>query len=159
MPVKAWALFINKESLKVNILVPLENWAAFFQWQQIEQLPTILKSKKEIYNFYHSAIENIQGLSIFKVPDYADNNHWLNLLQIDSKEYGENRESLMKRLEEKGIQTRPVWKLNHLQIPYKNCQSYRVENANILVENSLCLPSSSNLTNDNLKIIVSQLNG
>jgi dTDP-4-amino-4,6-dideoxygalactose transaminase len=51
----------------------------------------------------------------------------------------------MKRLKEKGIQTRPVWKLNHLQIPYKNYQSYRIENANSLVEDSLCLPSSTNL--------------
>ena len=93
------------------------------------------------------------------MPDYTENNHWLNLLQIDSRVYADNRETLMQRLEKNGIQTRPVWKLNHQQKPYKNCQNYKIEKANILVENSLCLPSSSNLTNENLKKIVSQLNG
>ena len=37
-----------------------------------------------------------------KIADYADNNHWLNLLQIDKKVYGEDREVLMKRLEDEG---------------------------------------------------------
>ena len=94
-----------------------------------------------------------------KIADYADNNHWLNLLQIDKKVYGEDREVLMKRLEENGIQTRPVWKLNHEQKPYMGCQHYKIENAKKLGENNLCLPSSSNLTNENLNKIVGQLNG
>jgi perosamine synthetase len=126
---------------------------------QLEQLPAILKRKKELFDYYRSAIEDIDGLTLSKVPNYADNNHWLNLLQIESQVYGEDRESLMQRLEENDIQTRPVWKLNHEQKPYQNCQSYRIDNANKLVEKSLCLPSSSNLTNENLEKIIIQLNG
>ena len=129
----------------------LTNIQAALGVAQLEQLPAILKRKKEIYDFYQSKIENIEGLSLSKVPDYADNNHWLNLLQIDKKVYNEDRESLMKRLEENGIQTRPVWKLNHEQKPYKNCRSFETSNAKILVENSLCIPSSINL--DKEKII------
>ena len=102
-------------------------------------------------------IKNIEGLSLLKVPDYADNNHWLNLLQINKKIYNEDNEVLMKRLEENGIQTRPVWKLNHEQKPYKNCQNYNVDNANELVKNSLCIPSSSNLSNNDLNKIISFL--
>jgi perosamine synthetase len=126
---------------------------------QLEELPTILKRKKEIYNFYQSVIGGIAGLSISKVPDFADNNHWMNLLQIDTDIYTDDRESLMKRLEENGIQTRPVWKLNHEQKPYKDCQHYKIEEANNLVENSLCLPSSSSLSNEDLNKIFSQLYG
>ena len=126
---------------------------------QLEQLPVILKRKKDIYDHYQSEIEKIDGLSISKVPDYADTNHWMNLLQIDNKVYNEDREVLMNRLEGKGIQTRPVWKLNHEQKPYKDCQYYKIENANNLVRNSLCLPSSSNLSNENLNKIISILNG
>ena len=137
----------------------LTNIQAALGVAQLEQLPAILKRKKELFDYYRSAIEDIDGLSLSKVPNYADNNHWLNLLQIDSKEIGEDHETLMQRLEKNGIQTRPVWMLNHQQKPYKNCQNYKIEKANILVENSLCLPSSSNLTNENLKKIVSQLNG
>ena len=137
----------------------LTNIQAALGVAQLEQLPAILKRKKEIYDFYQSMIENIEGLSLSKVPDYADNNHWLNLLQIDNKVYSEDHEVLMKRLENNGIQTRPVWKLNHEQKPYKDCQYYKIENAKKMVGNNLCLPSSSNLTNENLNKIVSQLNG
>jgi len=137
----------------------LTNIQAALGVAQLEQLPEILKRKKEIYNFYQSTIENIEGLSLSKVPDYADSNHWLNLLQIDNKVYNEDREVLMKRLEENDIQTRPVWKLNHEQKPYKDCQYYKIEKAEKLVKNSLCLPSSSNLSNENLNKIVSVLNG
>ena len=137
----------------------LTNIQAALGVAQLEQLPAILKRKKEIYDFYQSKIENIEGLSLSKVPDYADNNHWLNLLKIDSKVYNQDREVLMKRLEGNGIQTRPVWKLNHEQKPYKDYQHFKVEKAKELVKNSLCLPSSSNLSNENLNKIVSVLNG
>ena len=99
----------------------------------------------------------VGGLSISKSPDYADNNHWMNLLQIDSGIYRKDREELMKRLEENGIQTRPVWKLNHDQKPYKDCQYYKIETAKRLVEKSLCLPSSSNLRNEDISRIVNDM--
>jgi len=137
----------------------LTNIQAALGVAQLEQLPEILKRKKEIYSFYQTAIDYIKGLSISKTPDYADNNNWMNLLQIETGVYGEGRENLLKRLGENGIQTRPVWKLNHEQKPYKDCQYYKIENAKKMVKNSLCLPSSSNLTDENLNKIVSQLNG
>ena len=135
----------------------LTNIQAALGVAQLEQLPAILKRKKEIYDFYQSTIENIEGLSLSNPPDYADNNHWLNLLQIDKKVYNEDREVLMKRLEENGIQTRPVWKLNHEQKPYKDCQYYKIERAFSLVEKSLCLPSSTNLNFSSIKIIIKNL--
>ena len=137
----------------------LTNIQAALGVAQLEQLASILKRKKEIYDFYQTELEGIDGLSISIVPEYADNNHWLNLLKIDTNVYGEDRESLMQRLEENGIQTRPVWKLNHEQKPYKDCQYYKIEKAKKLVKDSLCLPSSSNLSNENLNKIVSVLNG
>jgi len=137
----------------------LTNIQAALGVAQLEQLPVILKRKKEIYNYYQKEITGINGLAISKTPDYADNNHWMNLLQIDFKIYGQNRERLMKKLEENRIETRPVWELNHLQKPYINCQRYHIENANRIVANSLCLPSSSNITDGNLDLIVSKLSG
>ena len=92
---------------------------------------------------YTEAVDGIHGLSIAEVPDYARNNHWMNALKIGLKEYGENREDLMSRLDKKNIQTRPVWRLNHMQEPYSKCQTYRIEKAVELIEESLCLPSST----------------
>jgi len=124
----------------------LTNIQAALGVAQLEQLPTILKRKKEIFNHYKSATENIDGLTISIGPDYAENNHWLNLLQIDTEIFGGDRESIMKKFKGNYIQARPVWKLNHEQKPYQRCQSYKIDKAPKLVSNSLCIPSSTNLT-------------
>lgn len=137
----------------------LTNIQAALGVAQLEQLPKILKKKKEISAFYQSKIKNIEGLSFAEVPSYSDNNQWLNLLQIQDNLYSHSRDSLMDKLEKKGIQTRPVWKLNHTQRPYKNSQHYKIKNAPSLVEKSLCLPSSSNLKFTELDKIINQLIG
>jgi len=135
----------------------LTNIQAALGVAQLEQLTVILKRKKEIYNYYQSVIDTIKGLSISKTPNYANNNHWMNLLKIDNDIYGEDRDRLMKKLEDDGIQTRPVWKLNHEQQPYKYCQYYKIDTAEKLVEKSLCLPSSSNLTNEDINRILNSM--
>ena len=63
----------------------------------------------------------------------------------------------MDKLDKNGIMSRPVWMLNHLQKPYKNCQNHKIENAYKLVKNSLCLPSSPSLREGDLDKIVDNL--
>ncbi|MBU1196092.1 MAG: LegC family aminotransferase [Proteobacteria bacterium] len=126
---------------------------------QLEQLDDILEKKKKIYQQYVEKVGQINGLSISLVPDFADNNHWLNILRIEPEKYGKDRDALMKILADEGIQTRPVWYPNHFQKPYKDCQAYHIENAEHLVETSLCLPSSSQLVEEDIIRIIRVLNG
>jgi perosamine synthetase len=93
------------------------------------------------------------------VPEYAENNHWINILQIEPDVYGRSRESLMEDLQTKGIQTRLVWYPNHRQKPYLDCKTYKIGLANKLVETSLCLPSSSQLNEEDIAKIIEVLNG
>jgi aminotransferase in exopolysaccharide biosynthesis len=132
----------------------LTNIQAAMGVAQLEQLPAFMKRKCEVFSQYQTALENIAGLTLASVPDYANNNHWMNVLQIDGATYGSDREGLMQRLEENGIQTRPVWGLNHLQKPYQDSQTYRIECAGKQVEMSLCIPSSTNLKNDCIENII-----
>ena len=135
----------------------LSNIQAALGVAQLEQLPEFLKRKRDVHKQYVEAVEKIEGLAMATVPDYADNNNWMNLLQIDNKTYGEDRETLMARLSENGIQTRPVWALNHKQRPYKDYQIYKIERAGELVERSLCLPSSTNLNHAEIDILINHL--
>jgi len=136
----------------------LTNIQAALGVAQLEQLPEFLKRKREIYQKYVESMENIKHLEMAPLPEYSDNNHWMNLVQIDTENYSEDRETLMQRLEDNGIQTRPAWAPIHLQKPYQSCQTYRVEQAEELVENSLCLPSSTNLSDEDLANVIAQLN-
>ena len=132
----------------------LTNLQAALGVAQLEQLQRFLEKKREIFFQYKTAFKNVDGLTIAEVPEYANNNHWMNVLQIDGATYGSDREGLMQRLEENGIQTRPVWGLNHLQKPYQDSQTYRIECAGKQVEMSLCIPSSANLTNNCIENII-----
>ena len=135
----------------------LTNIQAALGVAQLEQLPGFLERKREIFRQYKVALLDIEGLAIADVPDYSDNNHWMILLQIDGKAYNEDKNNLMQQLGKNRIQTRPVWALNHLQKPYLNCQSYKVEKAIELVEKSLCISSSTNLTDADIQQLLNHL--
>ena len=78
-------------------------------------------------------------------------------LQIDEAVYGLDRERLMAVLDRNGIQTRPLWHLNHLQQPYRACQQYQITRAERLLANTLTLPCSVNLTPEELDRVVTVL--
>jgi aminotransferase in exopolysaccharide biosynthesis len=120
---------------------------------QLQRIKKILKIKLEIYKLYKSKINLIDGISLHDVPNYAFNNHWLNILKIDKK-YGKSRDQLIKLFSNYEVQVRPVWHLNHKQKMFKKFQTFHIENAIELIKQSLCLPSSSNLTNTQISRIV-----
>ncbi|MGC9364399.1 MAG: LegC family aminotransferase [Fidelibacterota bacterium] len=124
----------------------LTNIQAALGVAQLEQLREYIDIKRKNWKYYKTNIESIPGLSLADVPEYGQSNYWFYCLKIDSKVYGMDRETLMQYLSKHNIQTRPVWYLNHLQKPYKNCQHYQIENAFRLFEQTLNIPCSVNLT-------------
>lgn len=124
---------------------------------QLEQLAEFVANKVANYNTYKEAIDTIVGLSLAEVPPYANNNLWMYPLQIDSKEYGKDKDQLRGWLEENGIETRPLWCLNHLQKPYRNCQSYKIERAFELLDKTLFVPCSVNLTSSEINSVIENL--
>lgn len=135
----------------------LTNIQAALGVAQLEQLPGFLKKKNENYHYYKSKLNNINGLQLANVPDYADNNYWMYALKIDETQYGKNREELIGYLTARQIQTRPVWYLNHTQKPYRRCQSYNIENAQFCYEKTLNIPCSVNLNIGEIDKIISLL--
>ncbi len=64
------------------------------------------------------------------------------------------RDGLLKLLNDNNIEARPSWKPMHLQKLYKNAPAYLNGVSNNLYEKGLCLPSGSNLKEEDLKRIV-----
>ena len=121
---------------------------------QFEKLKKILIKKKKIYENYNNLLKNNSSFSMYQVPKYAKNNHWLNILKIEKSNHV-NRNKLMKLFIKDKIFVRPVWYLNHLQKEFKACQNYKIINAPILLEKSICLPSSYHLRKIDLNRIIS----
>lgn len=112
---------------------------------QLEQLEDFIQTKKINYETYQKHIEGINGLSLLDFNKDTRPNYWFYSLIIDKQKYGLDRDELLKGLDKKGIQTRPVWGLIHEQKPYERNQTYAIETASKLVQTILNIPCSSNL--------------
>jgi len=135
----------------------LTNVQAAIGIAQLENLNKFVEIKRDNYLKYKQEIDQIPGLHLAEPPGYAKNNHWMYALQIDKGIYGKGREELMRNLWELKIQTRPVWHLNHWQKPYRDCQTYKIEKAGLMVEKTLNIPCSTNLSRQQRETIIKYL--
>lgn len=90
--------------------------------------------------------------------DYYSN-YWLTAVLIDPKENnGITREDVRLALEAENIESRPLWKPMHLQPVYKESTNFFGTGVcEGLFEQGLCLPSGSNLTDNDFDRIFSVL--
>ncbi|MDA8824373.1 DegT/DnrJ/EryC1/StrS family aminotransferase [Schleiferiaceae bacterium] len=77
-------------------------------------------------------------------------NRWLSAFYFEPNIFGLNfREELRLFLESMNIESRPLWKPMHLQPVYEGCQYFgKWHNAEKIFDFGLCLPSGSNLTEE-----------
>ncbi len=124
---------------------------------QLEQLPAFIAAKKSRYQQYRKEIAAIPGLRLLDIPDYCDSNCWYYSLVVDEQVYGRSSDELLNKFQEEGIQTRPLWGLNHRQQPYHTNQAYCIERADWFVDHVLNIPCSVGLTEEELHDVVNHL--
>lgn len=135
----------------------LTNVQAALGVAQLERLPEYLAAKQRNYDHYRQGIAEIDGLVLAQPPAYAANNLWMYALRIDAERYRYDREGLMAMLKAYGIQSRPVWHLNHLQRPYRHCQTWKIDRAPRLLAETLNIPCSVNLSEDDIDYVIDRL--
>ena len=128
----------------------LSNISAGIGRGQMEVLDKHIGLRRAMNSFYVNAFRDIDGVTVFQEPseDYYSN-HWLSAILIDAnKTNGISREDLRHAFAKANIESRPLWKPMHLQPIFKDAPYYGTGVAEELFETGLCLPSGSNLTND-----------
>lgn len=113
---------------------------------QLEQLEKFIKVKEENYNHYLE-----QGIRLLDFKGGVRSNKWF------YSYLSEERDGLIQYLSKENIQTRPVWKLIHTQIPYKDCYSYKIEKAEVYYNKIVNLPCSSNLTKADVETVAEKI--
>jgi dTDP-4-amino-4,6-dideoxygalactose transaminase len=117
---------------------------------QMEVLDQHVALRRQMHDFYLEVFANIEGVVVFEAPskDYFAN-YWLSAITIDAtKTKGISAETLRLALEAENIESRPLWKPMHLQPIFSNYPYYGNKIAETLFENGLCLPSGSNLSDE-----------
>ncbi len=168
------ALLVKKKSLQKKILYLAEqakndpikyihnevgfnyrmpNINAAFGCAQLEKLKKFLQKRRQNFLVYRNLINKIPGLSLLEPMGYSKSNHWMNVIIIDRKKINKTPLYFHKKLLNKKIETRLVWRPNHLQKMYKSNEKYRISLSKKIYDTSLCVPSSSNLKTSEIKKI------
>lgn len=116
---------------------------------QMEVLNDRVEARRKMHDFYVDVFKDINGVEVFSEPneDYYSN-HWLSAIVIDKKITGKNSEDLRLAFLEDNIESRPLWKPMHLQPVFADAPYYGTNVAEELFDDGLCLPSGSNLSDD-----------
>ena len=133
----AWDFY--HDEIGYNYRMP--NINAALACAQLEQLPQILKNKRETASFYQEELTK-QGVHVVTETPNTTANYWLNTIILNSKE---ERDAFLQFSNDKGVMTRPIWTLMNRLPAFQNCQTDSLENSIWLEERVVNIPSSVTL--------------
>ena len=119
---------------------------------QMERIDSFVKRKVKLASLYSEQLQDIEAIHIPKEADWAKSIFWLYTIMLDVKRAPHSRDDFLKKLEEKGVEARPVFYPIHQMPPYAK---YVRKDADFSVsiklsEEGISLPSAISLTNDEI---------
>jgi dTDP-4-amino-4,6-dideoxygalactose transaminase len=122
---------------------------------QMEVLNERIESRRSNFNYYKEKLGQIPGISFLKELEGSISNRWLTIILLDPKLTGGiGREDLRLALADENIESRPLWKPMHMQPLFESAPYFGKGIAMKLFKHGLCLPSGSNLTNEELERVI-----
>jgi len=126
---------------------------------QLRKLDEFIEKKRQIAKWYAEKLKELEEKGLIKLhPEmpWAKCVYWMYSILIEDKIKKISRDTLMKRLEEKGIETRPFFVPMHLLPMYSGSEKRPV--AEELARKGLNLPSSVNLEENAINLICDTIN-
>lgn len=133
----------------------LSNVSAAIGCAQIEELDQRLHRRRRNHRLYAEALDGWSGIEVHKNPSQEYNsNFWLTTLLLPP---GVDPDGVRQAMLKRDIETRLIWRPMHMQPFYEDCPMYGGEAAEGIFARGLCLPSGSNLTDDDVAAVVRAL--
>lgn len=133
-----WA-FIH-DDVGFNYRMP--NLNAALGCAQLEQLPTLLEAKRQLFERYHAAFADAGVGTIVREPAGCRSNYWLQTLLLDPAVTVDDREDVLQATNDAGYGTRPAWTPLHHLTPYADCPTTELPETEQLARRIVNLPSS-----------------
>jgi dTDP-4-amino-4,6-dideoxygalactose transaminase len=121
---------------------------------QLQVLDQRVAARRHNFEVYQQALGNLPGVKFMPEADFGTCTRWLSCLTIDAEKFGADREHIRLELAKQQIETRPVWKPLHLQPVFASSEVIGGEVSENLFKDGLCLPSGSNLTDEELQQVI-----
>jgi len=115
---------------------------------QLEVLESRIYKRRDNNQFYRKLLSDNDFISFQDEPTSHYSNYWLTTIIIEKNKYSIDSDTVRLSLAQENIETRPLWKPMHLQPVFAGCPAYLDGVSEQLFKKGLCLPSGSNLRED-----------
>jgi len=134
----------------------LSNICAAIGLGQMEVLDARVSRRREIFARYKAGLAR-PGITFMPESEGLHSTRWLTALTIEPTEAGVARESIRLMLLEHEIESRPLWKPMHMQPLYADTSYHGAGIDERLFANGLCLPSGSDMTDDQQDEVIERI--
>ena len=125
---------------------------------QMEELPEFIHRKQQNYGLYQQLLQELSSGTLLSFREGTSSNQWFYSLKLDmEKLQGKNMRDVITTLQKRGVQTRALWGLIHEQLPYQDAIAYEMEKAPYYSSCILNIPSSTQITDDDIRFVVEQI--
>lgn len=124
---------------------------------QMEELPEFISRKQKNYELYAELFEGYELAKLIPFREGTSSNKWFYSLEINRDKIKASMREIITSLEESGVQTRAIWGLINEQIPYQKEDTYKLEKAPYYADRILNIPSSTQITREDIEYTVEQI--
>lgn len=147
------------EHIEVGYNYRMSNILAGVGRGQLNVLADRIARRRGINELYRAGLADIAELSFMPEPAWSFSNRWLSCVTVSGVGSDKSAAGLIAWLDQQMIEARPIWKPMHMQPMLKGTEAFAHCDGNRMVsreifESGLCLPSGSNLGDDDIAKIV-----
>lgn len=124
---------------------------------QMEELSGFVERKHRNYDLYEELFDGFEYGKLLRFRTGTYSNQWFYSLEIDRTKVKGSMRDIITKLEGKGVQSRAIWGLIHEQKPYIEAEAYQIEKAFYYSGCILNLPSSTQITKEEIYYVVEQV--
>ena len=129
------------------------NPAAAIGFAQLEIVGQQIEARVEIAKLYYERLKKVPGIIFQTEQSWAQHVYWMFSIVLDMRNW-QSRDFVMKKLDEHGIETRPVFYPSHSMPPYAaSADGETFPIANTLSSNGISLPTWTGLTEKEINYV------
>ncbi|MFZ5845322.1 MAG: DegT/DnrJ/EryC1/StrS family aminotransferase [Patescibacteria group bacterium] len=131
----------------------MSNLQAALGLAQLERIEEFVAKKRQIFNWYHERLGDIEGISMNQERPNTKSNRWMTSIILD-RDFGMTRDELRARLKERLIDTRPFFYPISMFPIYKEANTPVAHHVGL---NGINLPSGLALTEEKVDYVTRML--
>jgi aminotransferase in exopolysaccharide biosynthesis len=145
------ALFYKHNEIGYNYR--MTNVQAAIGVAQLEEIDEFIFRKQNNYKLYKNNFNDFNFAHIVDFRDDIVSNTWFYSLNVDIEVLNCGIREVINELHDENVQTRPIWGLNHRQIPYKDDINYKINKAEWFENRIINIPCSTSITKEEINYV------